>query len=60
MSRRAESEASKEVVKRYDWTYTTDYRGTLLGEHLQIQVRYALTLTLSTRRSLTQTELVRR
>ncbi|XP_016114372.1 TIP41-like protein [Sinocyclocheilus grahami] len=36
---RAESEASKEVVKRYDWTYTTDYRGTLLGEQLQIQVK---------------------
>lgn len=36
---RAESEASKEVVKRYDWTYTTDYRGTLLGDHLQIQVK---------------------
>lgn len=42
--RRAESEASKEVVKRYDWTYTTDYRGTLLGDHLQIQVPCALTL----------------
>ncbi|KAI2660147.1 TIP41-like protein [Labeo rohita] len=35
---RAESEASKEVVKRYDWTYTTDYRGTLLGEHTQMKV----------------------
>ncbi|XP_073685847.1 TIP41-like protein [Garra rufa] len=35
---RAESEASKEVVKRYDWTYTTDYRGTLLGEQLQMKV----------------------
>ncbi|KAL1267252.1 hypothetical protein QQF64_002927 [Cirrhinus molitorella] len=35
---RAESEAPKEVVKRYDWTYTTDYRGTLLGEHTHIKV----------------------
>ncbi|XP_026872817.1 TIP41-like protein [Electrophorus electricus] len=35
---RADSEHSKEVVKRYDWTYTTDYRGTLLGEDLQIKV----------------------
>ncbi|KAF4082019.1 hypothetical protein AMELA_G00146930 [Ameiurus melas] len=34
---RAESE-HKEVVKRYDWTYTTDYKGTLLGEDLQIKV----------------------
>lgn len=33
---RADSEHSKEVVKRYDWTYTTDYRGTLLGEEVQI------------------------
>ncbi|CAL8275854.1 TIP41-like protein isoform X1 [Gadus morhua] len=29
---RADSEHSKEVVKPYDWTYTTDYRGTLLGD----------------------------
>ncbi|XP_067253346.1 TIP41-like protein [Chanodichthys erythropterus] len=35
---RADSEHSKDVVKRYDWTYTTDYRGTLLGEHMQIKV----------------------
>ncbi|XP_030648687.1 TIP41-like protein [Chanos chanos] len=35
---RADSEHSKEVVKRYDWTYTTDYRGTLLGEDLKIKV----------------------
>lgn len=34
---RADSE-HKEVVKRYDWTYTTDYKGTLLGEDLQIKV----------------------
>ncbi|KAL2102812.1 hypothetical protein ACEWY4_001980 [Coilia grayii] len=33
---RADSEHSKEVVKRYDWTYTTDYRGTLLGEDVSI------------------------
>ncbi|XP_076876146.1 TIP41-like protein isoform X2 [Brachyhypopomus gauderio] len=31
-------EHAKEVVKRYDWTYTTDYRGTLLGEDLQLKV----------------------
>ncbi|XP_028839151.1 TIP41-like protein [Denticeps clupeoides] len=35
---RADSEHSKEVVKRYDWTYTTDYRGTLIGDALQIKV----------------------
>ncbi|XP_028322416.1 TIP41-like protein isoform X2 [Gouania willdenowi] len=35
---RAESEHSKEVVRPYDWTYTTDYRGTLLGEGTQIKV----------------------
>ncbi|KAG9351548.1 hypothetical protein JZ751_022799 [Albula glossodonta] len=35
---RADSEHSKEVVKHYDWTYTTDYRGTLLGEDLKIEV----------------------
>lgn len=33
---RADSEHSKEVVKRYDWTYTTDYRGTLLGENVSM------------------------
>lgn len=44
---RADSEHSKEVVKRYDWTYTTDYRGTLLGEHMQIKVFCALTLKLA-------------
>uniref|UniRef100_A0A8C5KD11 TIP41-like protein n=2 Tax=Jaculus jaculus TaxID=51337 RepID=A0A8C5KD11_JACJA len=31
---RAEGEHSKEVIKPYDWTYTTDYKGTLLGESL--------------------------
>ncbi|XP_023690957.1 TIP41-like protein isoform X1 [Paramormyrops kingsleyae] len=35
---RADSEHSKEVVKRYDWTYTTDYRGTLLGDELKMKV----------------------
>ncbi|KAG7222782.1 hypothetical protein INR49_016101 [Caranx melampygus] len=35
---RADSEHSKEVVRPYDWTYTTDYRGTLIGEGTQIQV----------------------
>lgn len=33
---RADSEHSKEVVKHYDWTYTTDYRGTLLGEQMKV------------------------
>lgn len=37
-SSRADSEHSKEVVRPYDWTYTTDYRGTLIGEGTQIQV----------------------
>ncbi|XP_070773226.1 TIP41-like protein isoform X1 [Enoplosus armatus] len=35
---RADSEHSKEVVRPYDWTYTTDYRGTLIGEGMQIKV----------------------
>uniref|UniRef100_A0A1A7YP32 TIP41-like protein n=1 Tax=Iconisemion striatum TaxID=60296 RepID=A0A1A7YP32_9TELE len=35
---RADSEISKEVLKPFDWTYTTDYRGTLIGEGLQIKV----------------------
>ncbi|XP_075957758.1 TIP41-like protein isoform X1 [Anarhichas minor] len=34
---RADSEHSKEVVRPYDWTYTTDYRGTLIGESLQMK-----------------------
>ncbi|KAK7907047.1 hypothetical protein WMY93_015659 [Mugilogobius chulae] len=29
---RADSEHSKEVVRPYDWTYTTDYKGTLIGQ----------------------------
>ncbi|XP_028936889.1 TIP41-like protein isoform X2 [Ornithorhynchus anatinus] len=35
---RAEGEHSKEVVKPYDWTYTTDYKGTLLGETVKLKV----------------------
>ncbi|XP_076607011.1 TIP41-like protein [Chaetodon auriga] len=35
---RVDSEHSKEVVRPYDWTYTTDYRGTLIGESMQIKV----------------------
>ncbi|XP_040037796.1 TIP41-like protein [Gasterosteus aculeatus] len=34
---RADSEHSKEVVRPYDWTYTTDYRGTLIGESVQMK-----------------------
>ncbi|XP_077198148.1 TIP41-like protein [Paroedura picta] len=35
---RSEPEHTKEVVKPYDWTYTTDYKGTLLGDSLQLKV----------------------
>ncbi|GLD73082.1 TIP41-like protein isoform X1 [Lates japonicus] len=35
---RADSEHSKEVVRPYDWTYTTDYKGTLIGDNMQIKV----------------------
>ncbi|KAM8947287.1 TIP41-like protein [Pelodytes ibericus] len=35
---RSDSEHSKEVVKPYDWTYTTDYKGTLLGDNLIFNV----------------------
>ncbi|XP_047462704.1 TIP41-like protein [Mugil cephalus] len=35
---RADSEHSKEVLRPYDWTYTTDYRGTLVGEDVKIKV----------------------
>lgn len=31
---RSDSEHSKEIVKPYDWTYTTDYKGTFLGNDL--------------------------
>ncbi|XP_027888314.1 TIP41-like protein isoform X4 [Xiphophorus couchianus] len=34
---RAESEHAQEVLRPFDWTFTTDYRGTLLGEELQIK-----------------------
>ncbi|XP_036199002.1 TIP41-like protein isoform X5 [Myotis myotis] len=33
-----EGEHSKEVIKPYDWTFTTDYKGTLLGESLKLKV----------------------
>ncbi|XP_063293789.1 TIP41-like protein [Pelobates fuscus] len=35
---RSDSEHSKEVVKPYDWTYTTDYKGTFLGDSLVFNV----------------------
>ncbi|KAJ1083413.1 hypothetical protein NDU88_003572 [Pleurodeles waltl] len=35
---RSESEHSKEIVKPYDWTYTTDYKGTLLGDTVTFNV----------------------
>ncbi|XP_036199001.1 TIP41-like protein isoform X4 [Myotis myotis] len=35
---RNEGEHSKEVIKPYDWTFTTDYKGTLLGESLKLKV----------------------
>ncbi|KAM3836850.1 TIP41-like protein isoform 1-T1 [Vipera latastei] len=35
---RSEPEHTKEVVKPYDWTYTTDYKGTLIGETLKLKV----------------------
>ncbi|XP_030601612.1 TIP41-like protein [Archocentrus centrarchus] len=35
---RADAEHSKDVIRPYDWTYTTDYRGTLTGEGMQIKV----------------------
>uniref|UniRef100_U3JT72 TIP41-like protein n=3 Tax=Passeriformes TaxID=9126 RepID=U3JT72_FICAL len=35
---RSETEHSKEVVKPYDWTYTTDYKGTLLGDTATLKV----------------------
>nr|XP_033798386.1 TIP41-like protein [Geotrypetes seraphini] len=35
---RSDSEHSKETVKPYDWTYTTDYKGTLLGDNLTFKV----------------------
>ncbi|KAK2828949.1 hypothetical protein Q5P01_019983 [Channa striata] len=35
---RVDSEHPQDVVRPYDWTYTTDYRGTLIEEGLQIKV----------------------
>ncbi|XP_044126052.1 TIP41-like protein [Bufo gargarizans] len=35
---RSENEHSKEIVRPYDWTYTTDYKGTLLGNDLTFNV----------------------
>lgn len=35
---RTEGEHSQDVLKPYDWTYTTDYKGTLLGESLKLKV----------------------
>ncbi|KAM7230034.1 hypothetical protein CapIbe_018751 [Capra ibex] len=35
---RTEGEHSKEIIKPYDWTYTMDYKGTLLGESLKLKV----------------------
>ncbi|XP_054611643.1 TIP41-like protein isoform X2 [Dunckerocampus dactyliophorus] len=35
---RAVSEQSQDVVRPYDWTFTTDYRGTLIGEEMQMKV----------------------
>lgn len=35
---RSETEHTKEVVKPYDWTYTTDYKGTLLGDTATLKV----------------------
>lgn len=35
---RSENDHSKEIVKPYDWTYTTDYKGTLLGNDLKFNV----------------------
>ncbi|KAH1187628.1 hypothetical protein KIL84_020377 [Mauremys mutica] len=34
---RTEAEHTKEVVKPYDWTYTTDYKGTLLGDTVKLK-----------------------
>ncbi|XP_057677615.1 TIP41-like protein isoform X2 [Corythoichthys intestinalis] len=35
---RVGSEHPQEVVRPYDWTFTTDYRGTLIGEEMQMKV----------------------
>ncbi|XP_019731804.1 TIP41-like protein isoform X3 [Hippocampus comes] len=35
---RVASEHPQEVARPYDWTFTTDYRGTLIGEEMQLKV----------------------
>ncbi|XP_035985256.1 TIP41-like protein isoform X3 [Fundulus heteroclitus] len=35
---RSDSEHTKEVLRPFDWTFTTDYRGTLFGDQLHIKV----------------------
>lgn len=35
---RMDSEPGEEVQKLHGWVYTTDYRGTLIGEDMKIQV----------------------
>lgn len=35
---RSDPEHSKEIVRPYDWTYTTDYKGTLLGDTVKLKV----------------------
>ncbi|XP_007899520.1 TIP41-like protein [Callorhinchus milii] len=35
---RADSEHSKEIAKSYDWTFTTDYKGTLMGDQVKLKV----------------------
>ena len=42
LSFRAESEHIKEVVKPYDWTYTTDYKGTVFGGKEEAKLKVML------------------
>ena len=35
---RMEGEHSKKVIKPHDWTYTTSYKGTLLGDSLKLKL----------------------
>ncbi|XP_044529014.1 TIP41-like protein [Gracilinanus agilis] len=35
---RTMGEHYKEIIRPYDWTYTTDYKGTLLGKALKLKV----------------------
>ena len=40
---RSDSEYIKDVVKPFDWTYTTDYKGTVFGkEGAQMNVSVAI------------------